>query len=51
MIRRFLLPGAVLLFILSLVPACDGGRKTNTGATPPLPDKAPPPPRPAGKPG
>ena len=54
MVRRFLLSGAILLFILLFVPACNSNRNTGKGGTPPTnmpPDKPPPEPKPAGKAG
>ena len=51
MIRRFLLPGAILSGILLLVPACSSDTKTKTGPTPAFKDQAPPMPKPAGKSG
>jgi len=54
MIRRFLLSGAILLFILALVPACSSDRDTDKGGKPPAnmpPDQPPPEPKPSGKSG
>jgi hypothetical protein len=47
MMRRFLLSGAILLFILALVPAC-GDSKPSKSATPTMKDEAPPIPKPGG---
>jgi hypothetical protein len=49
MLRRFLLPGAVLLLTLLLVPACSGSRNTGKGTLPT--DKPPPEPKAGGRPG
>jgi hypothetical protein len=54
MVRRFLLSGAVLLFLLLLVPACGGDRDGSKGGapTPTRPSDQPlPEPRPGGRPG
>ena len=53
MIHRFLLPGAVLLLILALVPGCTSGTTdSGKGKTPPGFKYEPPPePKAAGKPG
>jgi len=51
MVRRLLLFGAMLLFLLLLVPACGSQRDTGKGGTLRPQDQPPPEPRPAGKPG
>jgi hypothetical protein len=50
MVRRLLLPGAILFLILLTVPACNSDRNTDKKDSLP-PDQAPPSPKPAGKPG
>jgi hypothetical protein len=51
MVRRFLLSGAVLLFLLLTVPACSNSTSPGSGKSTLPPDQAPPNPRPAGRPG
>jgi hypothetical protein len=52
MVRRILLPGAILLPLLFLVPACSSDSKTDSKPTTSMPkDVAPPSPKPAGKSG
>jgi hypothetical protein len=50
MVRRFLLSGAVLLFLLLLIPACGSQGDSGKGVKMP-PDQPPPEPRAGGKPG